>query len=98
MAKRWELKEIADSKSFGGKRVSGSGSKWWKPGDIVGDIWLTECKQTDKKSYSLNIDKWDKISKEALFKFKHPMMSIKIRDTELVVLAKEEFEKIILAR
>ena len=92
MSKRWERKEISDSKSFHGKRVNASGAKWWKPGDVVGAKFLFECKFTEKKSYSLNIDKWRKISDEALFKFLFPAMSIKIQDTELVVLSKQDFE------
>jgi hypothetical protein len=89
--KKWELKEISDSKSFGSKRVPGSGNHWSKPGDLKGDTFLVECKQTDKRSYSLNIDRWNKISNEALFSYRLPMMSLKIQDTELVVLAKEDW-------
>ena len=97
MPKKWEMKEISDSKLFKGKRVPGSGNHWSKPGDVKTDDFLLEVKQTDKASYSLNVNIWKKISKEALFSYRLPMMSIKIQDTELVVLDKEDFEKLIQA-
>lgn len=94
MAKKWELKEISDSKLFKGKRVPGSGNQWSKPGDVKTDDFLMEVKQTDKKSYSLNVAIWKKISKEALFSYRMPMMSLKIQDVELVVISKEDWDRL----
>jgi len=95
--KRWKLKEQSDKRVFKGKKVKGSGNQWYAPGDVsLEEGWLLECKDTSKKSYSLNIDKWKKISNEALFKFLLPAMSIKIQDeVELIVLEKEDFLKLI---
>jgi len=89
--KPWKKKEIKDSRDFNSKPVRGSGNKWNNPGDSKNNQFLIESKQTDKDSYSINIYKWEKIADEALFAFLLPLMSIKIKDTELVVLAKEDF-------
>jgi hypothetical protein len=82
---------VSDSKHFKGKRVVGSGNQWAKPGDVLTDDLLIEVKQTDKKSYSLNRDKIDKIEAEALFSYRIPIMSIKIRDKEVVVMLKDDW-------
>lgn len=95
MPKKWQLKEKSDAKIFNGKRVKGSGNKWYNPGDIKSEHFLIEAKQTDKKSYSLSRNKLDKIYEEALFSYKTPMFSIKIQDLDVVVLFREDFEKIL---
>ncbi len=94
MIKQWRKKEIKDAKDFGGKLTKGSGNYWSKPGDSKTKDFLIESKQTDKNSYSLNIFKWNKLSEESLFSFRLPLMSIKIKDTELVVLSKQDFIKL----
>ena len=91
--KKWELKEKSDASMVGGKRVRGSGNKWNSPGDVRSDKYLIECKQTDNKSYSLTKEKLDKIYEEALFAYKIPLFSIKIQDMEVVVMFKEDWDK-----
>lgn len=93
--KKWQLKEIKDEKTFQGKRTTGSGNRWHSPGDIKSDVFLIDCKQTDKNSYSVSRDTWNKIYEEALFSYRIPMLSLDISGTELVVLSKEDFEKIL---
>lgn len=95
MPKKWELKETSDAKLFSGKRVKGSGNRWYAPGDIKSDKFLIEAKQTDKKSYSITKKRLNKIYDEALFSFRIPMFSIQIQDTDIVVLFREDFEKIL---
>lgn len=92
--KPWKKKELRDSRDFKSRPISGSGNQWSKPGDSKNDTWLIESKQTEKDSYSLNYYKWIKISDESLFSYRLPLMSIKIKDLELVVLAKEDFLKL----
>lgn len=87
----WQKKEKRDSQDFGGNRTRGSGNQWAAPGDIKNAQFLIECKQTAKKSYSLKSETWDKIAEEALFMYKYPMMSIQIKDLDLVVLSKKDF-------
>jgi len=95
MPKKWQLKEISDAESFSGKRVKGSGNKWYAPGDIKSSDFLIEAKQTDKKSYSITKKKLNKIYDEALFSYRVPMFSIQIQDLDIVILFKEDFEKIL---
>lgn len=89
--KKWERKEKKDSKDFNGQRQKGSGNYWGKPGDVKTDKFLIDSKQTEKNSYSINYETWDKIYEEALFTFRIPLLSIIIKDLELVVLSKEDF-------
>lgn len=80
--KKWQLKEKNDAKSMGGKRVKASGSLWWVPGDVKTDVFLIDSKCTDKKSYSVSLTTWRKLSDEALFSFRLPMLSLQIQDLE----------------
>jgi hypothetical protein len=93
--KKWEKKEKKDAKDFSGYRQKGSGNFWAKPGDVKADDFLVDSKQTDKKSFSINLKMLDKIYQEALFSFRYPMLSIQIQDQEIVVLFKEDFQKLI---
>lgn len=95
MSKKWQLKEKDDAKTINGKRVKGSGNRWYNPGDIRSETYLVESKQTDKASYSLSRKKLDKIYEEALFAFKTPVFSIRIQDMDVVVMFKEDWEKLI---
>ena len=64
---KWKKAEKRIAKDFGGKRVRGSGNKWWNPGDIsvleLGKLGSTliENKQTDQKTYSLSLKVLTKI-------------------------------------
>lgn len=93
--KKWEQKEKKDSKDFVGQRQKGSGNYWAKPGDVKTDTFLIEDKQTDKRSYSIKYDLWDKIYEEALFSYRIPLLSLQIQDLELIVLSKEDFLNLI---
>ena len=93
--KAWEKKEKKGSIDFGGKRVKGSGNTWNQPGDVKTDTFLIDSKQTAKPSYSLTLKTWDKLYEEALFSFRLPILSLIIQDTELVVLDKNDFLKLI---
>lgn len=94
MIKKWEKKEIKDTKTFGGKRVRGSGNRWHSPGDVKSDKWLIDSKQTSKKSYSVSLETWHKLSDEALFSYRLPLLSLQIQDLELVVIQKEDWIKL----
>jgi len=95
MVKRWELKEKNDRAILGGKRTPGSGNKWSAPGDIKSGDFLVECKDTEKKSYSISKARWTKIANEALFSYRLPMMSIRIQELDLVVVAREDWLRIL---
>lgn len=88
----WAKWEEQLAKDFGGEVQSGSGNVWNKKGDVrAGNKFLIEGKYTSKKSFSLTLKLWDKIYGEALDNFRLPMMGIKIQDTEIVVLDKDDF-------
>lgn len=93
--KKWEIKEKSDAKTFQGKRVKGSGNYWSQPGDVRSDDFLIDSKQTSKKSFSISKEMWDKLYEEALFTYRYPLLSLIIQDLELVVLSKEDFQKLI---
>ena len=93
MPKKWEIKEKDDAKSIGGKRVRGSGNRWYNPGDVKSDKYLIEAKQTDKKSYSLSKEKLNKLYEEALFSYRTPIFSIRIQDVDVVLMFKEDWLK-----
>ena len=89
--KDWEQKEKSDAKVFGGKRVAGSGNKWYRPGDVRTDNLIIESKDTTKKSYSLTKERLEKLYEEGLFARKIPIMSINIQGFEVIVLMKQDF-------
>ena len=91
MKPNWKKHEEKQAKDFGGRVNKGSGNYWGVPGDIKTDKYLIEAKQTEKKSYSLNVDTLDKIYEEALFSKRIPLMAIKIQDTEVIVMFKQDF-------
>lgn len=95
MRTKWKLKEVTDSKDFGSKLTTGSGNRWYDPGDSRNDVWLIENKQTDKKSFSVTLKLWAEVAHKALFKYKYPMLSIQIQDVDLVVIEKKDFLKLI---
>lgn len=91
----WKKHEKDDAKTFSGYRQRGSGNNWYAPGDVKNSDFLIEDKQTDKKSYSVSLKVWNKLYEDALFSYKMPILSLKIKDTELVVLAKDDFMEIL---
>jgi hypothetical protein len=92
--KGWELKEKGDSKLIGGKRVRGSGNKWYAPGDSRSWKYLLESKFTEKGSYSLNYKKLKKIYNEAMLVYKVPLFSVQIKDLNLTIMFTEDWAKL----
>ena len=64
-------------------------------GDVRNDLLLVECKTTKNDYYSLTLNVWEKISKEALQDgMRTPIMQINLKngDKRLAVFSAEEFE------
>lgn len=95
MKPRWKKHEEKQAKDFAGRVNKGSGNFWAVPGDIKTDDFLIEAKQTDKKSYSIKYETWDKIYEEALFSQRIPLLSLLLQDVELVIVQKDDFLKLI---
>lgn len=91
----WQKKEIRDAKDFGAYVTKASGRVWNDPGDSQNKDWLIESKYTDKKSYSVSLKTWKKLEKQALIAFRLPLLSVQMQDTEVVVLDKEDFIKLL---
>src|SRR5258706_6944791 len=90
MKKNWKLWEKELANDFGGNRVKGSGSQWYSPGDVRSskDLnLLIEAKHTENKSFSITKALWEKISDEALFSKKYPVLAIQIKNTKLLVFS-----------
>jgi hypothetical protein len=60
------LQEKHVAKEVGGRTTPASGAMWGCKGDVRSDIFLVECKTTEKDKYSLTITTWDKIRVEAV--------------------------------
>ena len=92
--KGWELKEKHDAKTIGGRRVRSSGNRWYNPGDTRSEHYLSESKFTEKGSYSLNYKKLKKVYNEAMLVYKIPLFMVQIKDIEVIIMLKEDWEKL----
>lgn len=75
-ARRGLRHEKRISKRTGDNRVSGSGNKPGRPGDLRGDIFLREAKTTKGKGRMINGTELANIVKQALLLNKIPVMEI----------------------
>jgi len=90
--KKSKAQESRTAKEFGGKATPASGALDGAKGDIKTPYFLIENKFTDKKSYSLKLETWDKIAKEAIKEsLRYPLMQIDIQGRQLVVVEKYVF-------
>ena len=60
------LQEKRVAKDLHAKTVVASGAIWSAKADVRNDLFLCECKTTDKPFYSLTMQVWDKVEKEAV--------------------------------
>lgn len=74
-----------------GSRPAASGAFWTRKGDVRSEDLLIEAKTTDKASYSIKKQIWEKIRREALLDGRMPVLAIQIQDRNLVVLDEEDF-------
>lgn len=89
--KKWEKHEQDTAASFGTKPITGSGRIPSMKGDVKTANFLIENKQTDKESYILKKEIWEKITKEAEIDRKIPLMSLNIDGTILFVMSADAF-------
>lgn len=75
--KKSQLQEKRVASELGGRVTPASGALWGAKGDVKSDLFLAECKTTEKPAYPLTLKTWTKISKEALKEnFRLPVMSV----------------------
>ena len=100
MANKCSTKFMSDkqekrvAEEISGRRVVASGSKWGSKGDVRGDLFLVECKTTKHTFYTLNVNTWLKIQKEATKDgLRIPLMCIDLENgkTRLCVFGAETF-------
>lgn len=91
MATRSYKQERRLAKTLDGKPTAASGAFWSRKGDVRSDGLLVEAKTTEKASYSIKKEIWEKIRKEALLDGRMPVLAIQIQDRNLVVLDEEDF-------
>jgi Holliday junction resolvase len=72
------------AKMYNGRRSPSSGASWADRGDVRFDIsdfqFTAECKTTEKKSFSIKKETWDKIVEEAQEQNRRPCMFIRFED------------------
>jgi Holliday junction resolvase len=88
--------EKAIAMALMGQRVSGSGSQWHSKGDVITDTELVECKATRSKSYSVGVDRWNKITDEATTVGREPVMAVRLADVnrkpvDLIVITLDRY-------
>lgn len=69
------------AKELSGRVTPASGAMWGAKADVRNDLFLVECKTTEKLSYRLTFNVWHKIYKEAIKDgLRTPVMSIDIQN------------------
>lgn len=63
--KKSQAQEKRVAKELDAKTVVASGALWGSKGDVRHEDFLVECKTTEKSYYSLTMQVWEKIEKEA---------------------------------
>lgn len=84
---RKQEKRVA--KEINGRTTPASGAIWSAKADVRNDLFLIECKTTEKNYYDLTFSVWDKIYREAIKDgMRIPVMCIDLNNgrTQLVVL------------
>ena len=76
LTKRVKHQERTVAVDLGGRRQPGSGSAWYAKGDVKTPKYLVECKQTEKKSYSLQLETIRKIEGEAAMAGREALLQV----------------------
>lgn len=91
MTTRSQKQERRLAKTLEGTPTAASGAFWSRKGDVRSSRLLVEAKTTEKASYSIKKEIWEKIRKEALLDGRMPVLAIQIQDRNLVVIDEEDF-------
>lgn len=89
--KAWQKQERRLAQRTGGTTTAASGAFWTRKGDVRSASLLVEGKHTDKQSYSIKVETWDKIRREALLDGRMPVLALEIAGRRLVVIDEEDF-------
>ncbi len=69
---------------------AGSGTSWRAPGDVKNAEFLEELKYTDKSSFALKVQTWNKIKRHAAMTGREPKMVIDFHQHDLRLIVTEE--------
>lgn len=87
LKRRSQKQEKSVAKDFNAKVTVASGAKWGMKADVRNDMFLIECKTTEKDYYTLNASVWEKIEQEAIRDhLRIPLMVIDLEDKDRVVV------------
>ena len=85
--RRSQKQEKSVAKMFNAKQVIASGSLWFADSDVRNDLFLIECKTTEKDFYSITTKVWEKIEEEALKDgMRRPLLIVDLRDKDRYVV------------
>ena len=85
--RRSQKQEKGVAKDFNAKVTVASGALWGTKGDVRNDLFLIECKTTEKDFYSITTKVWEKIEEEALKDgMRRPLLIVDLRDTDRYVV------------
>jgi len=80
-ANRPRLNNKLDEKNWaqrtGGQIQPNSGRRWDRKGDTRNEEFLTDCKETQRGSYTLTVKAWKQLEKQARVERRSPMLKIK---------------------
>ena len=83
------------AKKMGGKVVMASGALPGSGGDVDLPDYLVECKTTKHKQFTLTLDTWKKIAREAALAGKIPLMQIDMDGKRLAVMTLEQLMELL---
>ena len=86
--KRSKKQEDATAADLQGQRVIGSGNiqNVYMKEDAVSEMWLVQCKFTDRLSYSITLKDHEKLVEHAQKMIKNPAWRLDISGTDLAVI------------
>lgn len=97
----WEKAERKDPKKFHTQAQPVSGRRDHSPTDSTSDLFSIDTKYTDKKSFSVSKETWNKLCEENAIlnakdgKNRVPLLSVHVQDLELVVLEYQDFANLV---
>jgi hypothetical protein len=95
MKSKSQKQEARVAKNCCGRVQAASGALDGAKGDVRNDIFLVECKITDKDFYALTKSVWDKIRKEAIKdNLRIPVLYIEIQDKRFMIVDEFIFAQI----
>lgn len=91
--KKWQKQESRLADILGGTRNAGSGNGWVRKADVRNVAWLVEAKQTDNKSYRLELPDLLTLGHQADVEGRKPAFCVEIQGHNYVVLRMQEWER-----